>query len=456
MNQVSKFLRAMFEDTQCSIMSPERLLHRTVAQVFRDLSKADIQIQQLQSSMARIERNKDTMTLGASNAITRSSKLGNLDSRQKETKEDDSALIEIFGCVSRLSSYDTGSSIDALQARFFGSPDYRFESLPSFYPEQYVSEGSVSEDVFLVARRPSTDKQMTFRYFLDYAKTARHWQKAIMVATFCGELQQTDTLQVASSGDHVWGTSTILLPSALHNLLRKILPFIEFHASITQIALNLTIGEGGQIIASSPKIEVVEDDLETSESDEKFFLQYIDSISCERYVESNVVTCSRISSTSYKVYVNSRACVENKALFVSGKGQGNNAFLDYLDEIKHCISLRHCANVLAFRGVVLDDTRRHLRSYLKELPLIASIGFLLELANSRRKVIPLIIREIWARQIIQAILEMHNQSLIAAVFRLSLVGIRADGSAVFHYLQRSKNYFADFNGQVPPELRHKP
>ena len=52
-------------------------------------------------------------------------------------------------------------------------------------------------------------------------------------------------------------------------------------------------------------------------------------------MKSDVITYSRISSTSCRVYVDSQACVEYKILFASGNKRNNNATLDYLDEIKH-------------------------------------------------------------------------------------------------------------------------
>ena len=208
-------------------------------------------------------------------------------------------------------------------------------------------------------------------------------------------------------------------------------------------------------MAESQRIEVIEEESEVSEPDEREFLQYINSVCCKRYVESDIITYSRINSTSYKVYIDSQACVENKVLFAIGKKQGNNTFLDYLDEIKHSISLRRCANVSEFRGIVLDNTRRHLRSYLQELPMFISLEFLLGFATSRSKTIPWLIREHWVRQLIQAIIEIHSQALIASVFDLHSVGIRADGTAVFHRLQRSEKCLEDCSGKTHPELRNR-
>ena len=456
MNQISESLEAIVHGTQYAVMSPDRLLHRRIAHVYQDLSKAGIQIQQLKSSIGQFKELRKSVKAAASSGNVRTSKFEDLESQWDGLHKGNPAVVEVFfDCVSRFSSHDSGASIDELQMNFFGSPEYRFESLPSFYPEQYVAGGSISKELFAVAMLPSTDSQQTVRYFLDYAETARRWQRVVVLATFHGERQQTDALRVASSDDYTLDIPKVL-PSAVHSLLRTILPVVEFYSSVTRISLDLKVGESGQIMAESERIEVVEDELEVSKSDEMEFLQYMKSICCKHYVESDVVTYSRIHSTSYKVYVDSEACVENKVMFASSKDQGNNTtFLDYLDEIKHFISLRRCAKISEFRGVVLDDTRRHLRSYLKELPMFTSVENLLELANSRSMTIPLPIRVLWARQLIQAIIEIHSQGVILGAFNPNCVAIRADGTAIFYLLRRSEKYLRDRVGRTPPELRNR-
>ena len=87
--------------------------------------------------------------------------------------------------------------------------------------------------------------------------------------------------------------------------------------------------------------------------------------------------------------------------------------------------------------------------------MLTSLKFLFGLANSRSKTIPWLIREVWARELIQAIIEIHSQSLIAGVFKFFSVGIRADGVAVLHWVNRSESRLQDCRGQVPPELRNQ-
>ena len=454
MNQISESLEVIVHGTQCAVMSADRLLHRKIAHVYQDLSKAGIQIQQLRSSIRQFKELRKSVKAAASSGNVRTSKFEDLESQWDGLRKGNSAVVEVFfDCVSRFSSHDSGASIDELQTNFFGSPEYRFESLPSFYPEQYVSEGSISKEFFATAMLQSTDSQQTMRYFLDYAETARRWQRVIVLATFYGARQQTDALRVASSDVHAWGYPKAL-PPAVHSLLRTLLPSIEFYSSITRISLDLKVGESGQIMAESERIEVVEDEFEVSKSDEMEFLQYMKNICCKHYVESDIVTCSRNGTSSYKVYVDSEAYSESKVVFASGKKQGTNAFLDYLDDIKHFVSLSRCANVSEFRGVVLDDTRQHLRSYLKELPMFTSLEVLLGLANSRSKTIPLLIRELWARQLVQAVVAIHSQGLILGAFDLDSVAIRTDGTAIFHRFRRSEKYIIDQRGRAPPEFRH--
>ena len=332
MNEILESLKAIVQSTQYAVMSADRLLHRKVAQVYQDLSKIGIQIKQLRSSTARFGDSEKILKAPASNGSTRTLKFRDQDSRWNGLHKNDSAIIEVFfDCVSRFSSSDPGPSTDQLQANFFGSPEYRFELLPSFYPEQYVSEGSISKAVFAVAMLPSTNGEHTFRYFLDYAETARRWQRVVVFATFHGDTQQTDTLRVASSDDHIWNVPKTL-PPAVYSLLQNLLPFIEFYSSITKISLELRLGQSGKITAESPRIEVVEEESEMSKSDEREFLQYIDSVCGKRYAESDIVTYSRINSSSYRVYIGSQAYVERKALFASGNKRDTNAFLEYLVE----------------------------------------------------------------------------------------------------------------------------
>ena len=92
---------------------------------------------------------------------------------------------------------------------------------------------------------------------------------------------------------------------------------------------------------------------------------------------------SRISSSSYHVLIGTQKCIEQKAPFAAAGRQGEKGFRDFCQDLKLLHSLRGCAGVVLFVGVVLDETGRHLKSYLYESPMIGSLSRLFNIANSQ-------------------------------------------------------------------------
>ena len=130
MNQISESLEAIVRGTQYAVTSADRLLHRKISHVYQDLSKAGIQIQQLKSSIGQFKRLRKSVQAAASSGNVRTSKFEDLESRWDGLHKSNSAVVEVFfDYISRFSSHGPGPSIDELQVNFYGSPEYRFESL---------------------------------------------------------------------------------------------------------------------------------------------------------------------------------------------------------------------------------------------------------------------------------------------------------------------------------------
>jgi hypothetical protein len=447
-------LTSFVHETQHAFMSEDLSLHRHLAQIYRELDEQRMQIRQLKLAIEQPREPKDKRIMMASNCSMHvPGKLVDPVSEYDTAEDLDSSAVDIFfDCVSRFSMDDSSSSIDRFHANFSGSPEYRFESNFSFYPEQYTTEGLFNERVFVIAMMQSQEDQRTLKYFLTYAETPRRWQRIIMSATFNDVQEQSAILQIWAPDNSEFVCK--VLPNALQSLLKTLLPRLNLFNSVTSLSMSLREGESGQIIVDSPRIEVIEDDLETEMSDENQILQDIEDMDCKQYVESNVIVRSRITSSCYFAWVDSRICVEQKVPFASAGREGENGFHDFFNDLKLLNSLRGCTGVVQFIGVVLDDTRLHLRSYLYESPMITSIEKLLGIANSRSEKIPWPIRETWARQIIKAILDVHNQGLVVGVLRINSVGVRADGTAVLRHLKTSQRHLRNEKGEMPPELRN--
>ena len=148
-----------------------------------------------------------------------------------------------------------------------------------------------------------------------------------------------------------------------------------------------------------------------------------------------------------------RKCVERQAPFATAGKEGENGFRDFFDHLELLNSLRGCTHSAQFVGVVLDDSRRHLKGYLYESPLIASTNRFLDVADLHSIEIPWPIRENLARQIIEAVSEIHEKGLIVGVFNIRPIGIRADGTAIIYRFSSSQRHLLDQWGETPPETR---
>ena len=124
------------------------------------------------------------------------------------------------------------------------------------------------------------------------------------------------------------------------------------------------------------------------------------------------------------------------------------------NDLKLLNSLRGCSRGVQFIGVVLDETRLHLRSYLYESPAIINLGRVFNVASANSETIPWSIREIWSRQIVDAVSEIHSTGFVIGVLSLKTVGLRADRTAILTQLKPSIRHVPNKKGFMPPELRN--
>jgi hypothetical protein len=153
------------------------------------------------------------------------------------------------------------------------------------------------------------------------------------------------------------------------------------------------------------------------------------------------------------VEVGSRSYVEYKLPFAGAGLPGDDGVGEFFNDIKLLHSLRDCSGVARFAGVVLDDARKHLKSYLCEWPALGTIARIFNLAEARGERFLWEIREAWAKQIIAAMSDVHAHGVVVGYLRLSFIAIRADGSAVLIAPKTSGRCTLNLYGYLAPELR---
>lgn len=85
--------------------------------------------------------------------------------------------------------------------------------------------------------------------------------------------------------------------------------------------------------------------------------------------------------------------------------------------------------------------------------MIGSLSRLFNIANSQSDKIPWLVTEIWSRQIIKAISDVHEKDKVVGVLTIYNIGLRADGTAVLTRLKTSQRHIPNARGSMTPELR---
>ena len=441
---------SLVRETRYAVMSGNRSLCNNIAEIYSVLGEHHTELRKIKLAVERQRSPSGERQVTCSsncelhNPYTSVSPPSDCDS---DDDHDSSTTEVFFDCVSRFSVNGSSSSIDRLCRRFSGSPDYYLESMPSYYAEHY-SGSSFRGAVFVSAIMRSPNDNRTRKYFIFYAETARRWHRIIMSATF----NDIDEPSIISPSMSPADWASITVPKALQNLFESLIPGVELLSSVTSIRVSLTVRQSGCIVVNPSRIDISEDPQEKEMSIEDQIMHDIEHLGCHKFRESEVIIRSRSFSNRYEVRVNSQAYSERMIPFASAGLKPENKMRHFWDEIKLLKSFPPCAKVAQFIGVVLDDSGRYLKGYLYESPFIPSLYRLMAFATRDSQYISWAIRNIWVKQIIEAILNVHERGLIQGCLRLSDFGIRADGTVI---LARFRPYreLTNENGCTPPELR---
>lgn len=333
-------------------------------------------------------------------------------------------------CDSRSSEDDFYSLHDERSRPCTPSPAGYLELSSSFCPERFTVDGLFRDPLFVLSEKRSATCSWTYEYCILYAETPRRWRRLTISANFEELPDQASIFGLDTSHEHELQSTA--LPTIVGDHVKRQLSYVDRFTSVTHLSLYLGRNESGLVFNDPARTKISEDCLEVCSSGEDQMLYDIEDLGCKQFLESEIITQSRKSCFCFIVRVESRTYIERKASFVNSGIRGENGFQCFFDELKLLKSLRGCRGVAEFIGVVLDDTRTHLRSYLYEYPAFISILALFVNAQSRSEIIPWNIRKGWARQMVETVAEIHcRESLVGSLYWLSEIDIRANGTLAF-------------------------
>ena len=129
-----------------------------------------------------------------------------------------------------------------------------------------------------------------------------------------------------------------------------------------------------------------------------------------------------------------------------------NLFEDFIGEVKRLASLNGCRGIVQFLGVILDDTRHHIKGYLYDAPIIPNLRLLIGLAISQSKSIPWAVRELWIGQIVATISNVHARGLVIGALNINRISIRADATVLLDLSECAHRQLPTQRDRLPPEL----
>ncbi|KAL8894892.1 MAG: hypothetical protein Q9207_008375 [Kuettlingeria erythrocarpa] len=337
------------------------------------------------------------------------------------------AVDVFYDCVSHVSEACVLEYQDQAWSSLSESPFSYFESGPSFYGEQYTTENHVGRIAAIVAvvKFPCTKTHRLKRYHLIYAETARSWRRVTVSTMIQRASQCSSSESKAAPGAESYPSE--IVPSYLYEQLPGLLRSTSFFGTVTEVSASVKEYASGCYTINAPSTFVAEDLEESRKSEEEKMLQDIEHTGCHQYLESEVIVKKLIKSSTFLVQVEGLTYIERKMPFSKAALPGNDGVKEFYEHLRMAHSLRDCDSVAKFAGVVLDDARSHLKSYLEEFPALGTLRNMFSYAQLRGRRIPWSIRELWAAQTITAVSQVHSKGAVVGMLNVRAISVRLDG-----------------------------
>ena len=453
--------RTLTNQNQSKEHVSHNLIHNALAQAYREPGEIRPETKQLTRRFGVGGVNeRRLLSQGLRDNIEVYNSYRREDRYMTETSEDTASdTTDIFDdCASQFSEDNPHTLIGRLGAQFTNrmSPDEFFKTPLTFVGEQYTVETWLGEPAAVVAMTEihCSSVHRLQRYFLIYAEAPRLWRRITVSATILRSSRRSVDSKIAAP-DHIFSTFKTL-PGNIQYQLQALLKNLTFIQTVTEISLNIAEDSQRNYILDVPSVVISEDPDESYTNDEEEMLQAIEHMNFPQYLQNEVIVQRRIDAVTYVAQVESRPCMERKKPFSGGGLPGDSGLERFWQDLKLAKSLYQCNGVVKFMGVVLDDSRKHIASFLQELPTLGTIRSILADAELRKERIPWSVRETWASQIITAVAEVHAKGFVVGMLHIEFISIRSDGSAVLSLRKRGYKHSINHGGEIAPESRTVP
>lgn len=317
------------------------------------------------------------------------------------------------------------------------------------YPEEYVTEGPLYERLacFSMIELSRTSTARVNKYFLLFAQGGRHWRRVtVSTKTTTLSRQWEECFSFTEVHHHVF-------PCLVQSQLEIMLERTQLYESVTNISIELQLGKTGDAIFDQERSMISEDVEVAAVTETSKHIEEIEQRGIRQYVERQVVVLSRIRTALYLVLVDNQPCIQRNSPF-SGMTTSNMKLVEeFIAAMKLLQLAQGCPGVAEFVGVVVNESRTELCSFLVRYPEAGSFAELLDASTSNNLSYSWGRRERWIRQIITAVAEIHKRGVVVGCLDKESMWVNLDDQIVIVLFKSTGSYRANRDGQLPPEVR---
>jgi hypothetical protein len=337
----------------------------------------------------------------------------------------------------------------------FPQPASPFEMSPKFFPEIYTTDSKLGNHRMSIHSSHEENSSASFRtnsYRLFFLKSPREISLLNLSITIHRTSIYWGIMRLRASAlgqrDGFKG-NIVIIPNSL---LLKLEPLIaeaseelEDHSTIS-ISLMDHRGQQTQDLKSHMYIVAPQDGFSP---DHQKILSLLDDLGCPQYIEKEVIPVALLSGSN------------RFAAWVEGKLVNQRRFASailptcaiYMIQALYCLS--QVSGVLKFIGIVVDASRKQLKGYMTEYTAGKFLGLNYRLSQEER--IPWKRRENWARQIVEAISQVHGMGFVSGALWTSSWAISvtdSDRITLNSFRNKMQTVRSFPGGNIPPECRH--
>ena len=343
------------------------------------------------------------------------------------TNSDDLSYM-FFDCMSTLSS----TTHEEVQRT---SLDLMLERSSNYFPEAYTTDVESGPRLFVYSRVTMWHKDRNSEiYTLHFSQNSRHW---IWITFRVDRLPQYHwALSMIPPGIN---GRMIEAPKAARGELQEMIyrgkPDEDF------ISDSITVEKIGAPCTSRSRIRIIDNkDLELRTTD-------VDGLNCPQFLETEVIIQKRCWHNCFSVLVERKRQFYRllPSFFSAASFRSQRLFMH---ELQALYAVRNVPWILQLAGVVFDDRRRGVKGYLlNHLEKMTPLREKLDLRN------PWPVRELWARQIVSSVNQLHCRGFAIGLVDLTCFILGADDNVYLLFPMKDEYQWINAYGDLPPEFR---